>query len=85
MKTFTHGPKACRPVFRPARSLSHLHPKASGLDSQSPLRTEPSFLRALRHACNALARALCIERNGMLMCALPGAPIVRLPHNAKGF
>ncbi|WP_186828383.1 hypothetical protein [Pseudomonas chlororaphis] len=28
----------------------------------------------------SLVRLLCVERKGALVCCMPGAPIVRLPH-----
>lgn len=38
------------------------------------------FIRDLpRASFLLLTRLLCVERNGALVCFIPGAPIVRLP------
>ncbi|MGF6331317.1 hypothetical protein ABH909_004195 [Pseudomonas sp. BS3782 TE3695] len=54
------------------------------------MKTFNSALQALRSALHlscdlprvsfhSFFRLLCVERNGALVCCIPGAPIVRLP------
>ncbi|WP_092304662.1 hypothetical protein [Pseudomonas sp. NFIX28] len=53
------------------RAPSRRHPLSSRTPRQT-LRLAPVF--------QSLVRLLCVERKGALVCCMPGAPIVRLPH-----
>ncbi|AZC62969.1 MULTISPECIES: hypothetical protein [Pseudomonas] len=46
------------------------------------LRRRPLSRQTSRPAAivQSLVRLLCVERKGALVCCMPGAPIVRLPH-----
>ncbi|WP_246882143.1 hypothetical protein [Pseudomonas chlororaphis] len=46
------------------------------------LRRRPLSRQTPRHTpvFQSLVRLLCVERKGALVCCMPGAPIVRLPH-----
>ncbi|KAA5845484.1 hypothetical protein F2A37_12240 [Pseudomonas chlororaphis] len=46
------------------------------------LRRRPLSRQTPRHppVFQSLVRLLCVERKGALVCCMPGAPIVRLPH-----
>ncbi|PXX71990.1 hypothetical protein SAMN05660489_02584 [Pseudomonas sp. LAMO17WK12:I10] len=65
MKTFSSVVHLLR------RALPRRHPLSSRTPRQTP-----------RHAfvVQSLVRLLCVERKGALVCRMPGAPIVRLPH-----
>ncbi|WP_164979427.1 hypothetical protein [Pseudomonas sp. DTU12.3] len=46
----------------------------------SVLRLAQRLFRDLpRASLHFFVRLLCVERNGALVCCIPGAPIVRLP------
>jgi hypothetical protein len=46
------------------------------------LRSASHLFRDLpRASFQSFSRLLCVERNGALVCCIPGAPIVRLPRH----
>ncbi|AKA25065.1 hypothetical protein [Pseudomonas chlororaphis] len=52
-------------------------PFQPALASRQPLARQASLPASF---FQSLVRLLCVERRGALVCCMPGAPIVRLPH-----
>jgi len=80
MKTFTSGLKARSSALRDTRAPRRSLPAGSSrVIVKSPHSDSSPFLSALTRCLQSIARFICVERNGAMVCCIPGAPIVRLP------
>ncbi|MGE7957329.1 hypothetical protein ACQKQA_12190 [Pseudomonas sp. NPDC089530] len=61
--------------MKTSSSILHL-PRRALMRSPALSRQTPWLAPVLQ----SLVRLLCVERRGALVCCVPGAPIVRLPH-----
>ncbi|MBK5540701.1 hypothetical protein JFV28_14875 [Pseudomonas sp. TH05] len=66
--------------MKTSNSASHVLPSTSQPRS-SHVPSDPELPRAVHLSVfQYFFGLLCIEHNGALVCCIPGAPIVRLPH-----